>query len=36
MQFTVGHKRHLGGDITMATTAVVYCKAKRHKALLAA
>jgi hypothetical protein len=31
MQFTVGWKRHLGSDVTMATRAVVYCRAKRPK-----
>jgi hypothetical protein len=33
MQFTVGRKRHLGSDVTMATTAVVYCRAKRPKGI---
>jgi hypothetical protein len=33
MQFTVGQKRHLGIDVAMATRAVVYCMAKRPKAI---
>jgi hypothetical protein len=31
MQFTVERKRHLGSDVTMATRAVVYCRAKIPK-----
>jgi hypothetical protein len=28
MEFTVGRKRRLGSDVTMATRVVVYCRAK--------
>jgi hypothetical protein len=33
MQFTVGRKRHLGSDATVATRALVYCKAERPKGI---
>jgi hypothetical protein len=31
MQLTVERKRHLGSDVSMATRAVVYWRAKRPK-----
>jgi hypothetical protein len=33
MQFAVGRKIYLDSNVTMATTAVVYCVAKRPKGI---